>query len=156
MNRWTMLRDNLVNALRALPLPDGVVVEPIVRPAGVWAIVGPSAIGVALISDRWLGPSEVDNHVNQPGAVVAQIVVRGDSARDTVESIHDINEIARIALRVRNTDIGIYGTGDDELDTGGVFLDGMRSDFLEFTGREPGGAGPLAKVFTLQSTALPL
>lgn len=156
MNRWTLIRRNVVAALKALPFPQGVAIEPIVRPAGVESIVSPVAIGVCVASDRWIGPSEIDNHENQPASMLVQIVIRADSALNATDAFdQDIDEIAAIALRVRNVDVGIYGQGDG-LDTGGVYMDGVRSDLLEFTGREPGGAGPIAKVFTLQTTTLPI
>lgn len=158
LNRWTLLRANVVAALKALPFPRNVVIEPIVRPAGIEAVVGPATIGVCLAGDRWAGPSEIDNHEDQPASMLVQIVIRADSAIDATSAITEpggIDELAAIALKVRNVDIGIYGEGVG-LDTGGVYLDGLRSDFMEFTGREPGGAGPIAKVFTFQTTVLPL
>ena len=158
MNRWSLIRDNLVTALRALPFPRNVVIEKIVRPAGIDAIVGPVAIGVCLAGDRWIGPSEIDRHTDQPASMLVQIVIRADSALTATGALEEdggIEDIAALALTVRNVDIGIYGKGDG-LDTGGVYLDGVRSDFLEFTNREPGGAGPVAKVFTLQTTMLPI
>lgn len=158
MNRWSIIRENVVAALATLSFPRDVVVAKLARPAGIDGIVGPVVIGVSLGGDRWIGPSEIDNHINQPAAMIVQITIKADSAIDTTDALDAsgaIEDISAIALQVRNVDIGIYGMGDD-LDTGGVFLDGLRSDFLEFTGREPGGAGPLAKVFTLQTTALPI
>lgn len=155
MNRWTLLRDNAIAALRALPFPPEVVIDKIVKPAGVDAIVAPVAIGVCLNGDRWVGPSEIDNHENQPAMMLLQIVIRADSALNATDALDEVDEIAAIALKVRNVDIGIYGMGNG-LDTGGVYMDGLRSDFLESANREPGGAGPVAKVFTFQTTMLPI
>ncbi len=155
MNRWTLIRRNVVAALKALPFPQNVVIEPIVRPAGVESIVGPVAIGVCVTGDRWIGPSEIDNHENQPASMIVQIVIRADSALNSTDAFDEIEENAAIALKVRNVDVGIYGMGDG-LDTGGVYMDGVRSDVLEFPNREPGGAGPIARVFTLQTTMLPI
>jgi hypothetical protein len=155
LNRWTIIRDNVVLALKTLPLPANVVVEKIARPAGIAAVVGPVTIGVCLAFDRWVMPSEIDSHVNQPAVIGVQIVIAADNATSTTDGVDEIDEIAAIALKVRNIDVGIYSMGDD-LDTGGVYLDGLKSDFVEFAGREPGGAGPIAKVFTLQTTVLPI
>lgn len=158
MNRWSLIRDNVIAALEALPFPRNVVIGKIARPAGVDALVGPVAIGVCLAGDRWIPPSEIDNHENQPASILVQLVIRADSAVDATSAIDEeggIDDIAAIALKVRNVDVGIYGMGV-ELDTGGVYMDCLRSDFMEFTGREPGGAGPIAKVFTLQTTELPI
>lgn len=155
MNRWTLLRDNVLVALGALPLPRNVVIDKIVKPAGIDGVVGPVAIGVCLGGDRWQGPSEIDNHEDQPATMLVQIVIRADSALNATAALDEVDEIAATVLTIRNVDIGIYGMGVG-LDTGGVFLDGMRSDFLEFSNREPGGAGPVAKVFTMQTTVLPI
>lgn len=155
LNRWTLLRDNVLNALRGLAFPRDVVIDRIAKPAGIDAIVGPVAIGVCFGGDRWVGPSEIDNHENQPASMIVQIVIRADSALDAVSALDEVDDLAAIALTVRNVDVGIYGL-DDSLNTGGVYLDGVRSDFLEFPNREPGGAGPIAKVFTLQTTVLPI
>jgi hypothetical protein len=163
-NRWSLILENLVQALKALPFPDGVVIDKIASAPGVDAIIGKAAIGVCLApGDRWLpGPGgsygEIGDHTDQPAEIGVQIVIRADDATSTtaaldqVEAIHDL---ARIALRVRNVDIGIYGAGAG-LDTGGVFLDATGSALVQFKGREPGGAGPLTKVFSLKTTALPL
>jgi hypothetical protein len=159
LNRWTLIRNNVIAALRALPFPDGVAIEKISRPTGIDGVVAPVAIGVCLAGDRWfVQDEEIANHENMPASIMVQIVIRADSAHDATGALDEqdaIEDISAIALKVRNVDIGIYGY-DDDLNTGGVFLDGLRSDFLEFTGREPGGAGPIAKVFTLQTTVLPL
>ena len=155
MNRWTLIRDNIITALKTLPFPDEVVIDAIARPTGIAAVTGPSVIGVCVPADRWVMPSEIQDHENQPACMLVQIVISADSATTTTSGMDEINELAAIALKVRNMDVGIYGMGND-LDTGGVYLDGLKSDLLEFTGREPGGAGPIAKVFTLQTTVVPL
>lgn len=159
-NRWSLILENLVTALKTLPFPDGTVIEKIARAQGVDALIGNPAIGVCMVhGDRWVGPSAIGDHENQPAETLVQIVIRADSARDATDALDGvggIGDLSKIALKVRNMDIGIYGHGDDDIDTGGVFLDGVRSDLVEFPGREPGGAGPLSKVFTLKTTELPL
>ena len=156
-NRWSLIRDNVVAALKTLPFPDDVTIEKLARASGIDAIAG-NAVGVCLAGDRWTQPSEIGDHENQPAEMLVQIVIQGDSARDTTGSLDEvgaIEDLSAIALKVRNIDVGIYGLTDD-LNTGGVFLDGVRSDLVEFAGREPGGAGPLTKIFTLKTTVLPL
>jgi hypothetical protein len=163
-NRWSLILENIVTALKALPFPDGTVIEKIVRAAGVDALIGDPAIGVCMVhGDRWVlnasgTPGSIGDHENENAEMLIQIAIRADSARepmDALDGVGGIGDLSRIALKVRNIDVGIYGRGND-LDTGGVFLDGVRSDLVEFPGREPGGAGPLTKIFTLKTTTLPL
>jgi hypothetical protein len=155
MNRWTLLRSNLVDAMRAMPTLAGVTVEKIAQPTGVNAIPATPAIGVCRVGGRAIAPSEIADHVNQPARVSFQVVVRCDNATDTTAALEEAEEIATAAMQVRNTDIGIYGQ-DDSLNTGGVFLDYQRDDVVAFPGREPGGAGPIALVITLATTDLPI
>jgi hypothetical protein len=158
-NRWSLILENVVTALGTLSFPEGTVIEKIARAAGVDALIGNPAIGVCLVhGDRWTMPPEIGDYENQPAETLVQIVIRADSARDATDALDGvggIGDLSRIALKVRKVDVGIYGRGDD-LDTGGVHLYGVRSDLVDFPGREPGGAGPLSKIFTLKTTSLPL
>ena len=115
-NRWSLLRDNLIVALKALPFPDYVVIDKISRPAGVDAMPGLCAIGVCHAGDRWTTPPELAYHLNQPAVMIFQIVIRADSAMnstDALDAVGAIEDLSAIALQVRNVDIGIYGMGDD-------------------------------------------
>lgn len=154
-NRWTMLRDNLVAALKTLSFDRDVVVEKVAQPAGVNAIAAPIAIGVSRAGGRATMPSEIGSHIDQPADTTFQISIRTDSAMTTTAGLDDAEEVATIAMAVRNMDIGIYGQGKD-LDTGGVYLDYLRDDVVEFKGREPGGAGPIVLVVTLRTTVIPI
>jgi hypothetical protein len=155
VNRWTLLRSNLVDALRTMESLAGVTVEKIAQPTGVNAIPATPAIGVCRVGGRSTMPSEIGEHVNQPARAIFQIVVRCDNATETTAALEEAEEIATMAMQVRDTDIGIYGQGD-ALNTGGVFLDYQRDDVVAFAGREPGGAGPIALVITLQTTDIPI
>jgi hypothetical protein len=158
LNRWSLLRSNIVEALKVLPFENNVVIEKIAQPQGVWAIVGAAAIGVCRTGGRRTGAPEITYHLNQDSRMNFQLVVRADSAVDTTGALDEVGaaeDIAAIALAVRNVDVGIYGLGES-LDTGGVFLDYLRDDVLVFPQREPGGAGPIALVITLETTDLPI
>jgi hypothetical protein len=155
MNRWNLIRENVITALGNLPFERDVVIERIAQPVGVWAIIGPVAIGVCRTGGRATDAPEIGYHVNQPAEMMFQLVVRGDSARDNTEALDIAEEVASIALKVRDADVGVYGLGD-EFDTGGVFLDYQNDGVMVFPAREPGGAGPIALVLTLKTTTLPL
>lgn len=155
MNRWKLIRDNIVANLKTLSFDRNVVIDATAAPSGVNALIGPIRIGVSSMGDRWVGGSEIDRHTDQPAMMLFQIAIWADDATSPTSAMDLVNEVAFIALQVRDLDSGIYGMGNG-LDTGGVYLDALRADVLEFTGREPGGAGPIAKVFTLQTTELPL
>jgi hypothetical protein len=151
LNRWSLLRTNLVTELRTL-LPAAHV-EEIAQPAGVGAITMP-AIGVCRPGGRATEAAEIAWHINQPADVAFQLVVRCDDATNNIAAMQAAEELATAALAVRNVDIGIYGTGD-ATDTGGVFLDYVKDDVMAFVGRD-GGAGPIAIVISLRSTVLPI
>jgi hypothetical protein len=155
LNRWSLLRSNLVAALQALPALAGVTVEKIAQPTGVNGIPVTPAIGVCRVGGRATEPSQIGDHVNQPASVSFQIVVRCDDASATTAALEEAEEITTAAMAVRNVDIGIYGY-DDTLNTGGVFLDYVGDAVMAFPGREPGGAGPIALVVTLKTTDLPI
>jgi hypothetical protein len=158
MNRWSLIRDNVVTALGTLHFPDYVVIGKIGRPDGIDSLVGPIAVGVSLAGDRWISQPEIGERGNLPAELLVQLTIRADSALDAVDVLDAagmIEDISFIALKVREIDVGIYGY-DDSLNTGGVFLYGVSSGFLEFKGKDPGGAGPLAKVFSMKTTVLPL
>lgn len=155
MNRWTLIRDKIIANLKTLAFDRDVVIDATAAPSGINALIGPVRIGVSSAGDRWVGPSEIDRHTDQQAMMLVQITIFADDATSPTASVDLINDVAFIALQVRDLDSGIYGMGSG-LDTGGVYLDALRADMLEFTGREPGGAGPIAKVFTLQTTELPI
>ncbi len=154
MNRWSLLRLNLVTALQALPALAGVTVEEIVQPAGVNAIV-PPAIGVCRPGGRAAEVSEIGYHLNQPATVSFQLAIRADSATDTIASAKEAEQIATDAMAVRQVDVGIYNAGET-LNTGGVFMDYVADAFVSFPQREPGGAGPIILVISLKTTELPI
>lgn len=158
MNRWTLLRSNLVTALKNLPFDRDVVIEKIAQPAGVNGLIGPVAIGVCRVGGRATGPGQLGYHLNQEAEVHFQLAIRADSAIDTTGALDEVGaaeDVAAIALAVRNVDIGIHGQLED-LNTDAVFLDYVRDDVVSFPGREPGGAGPLVLVITLKTTELPI
>jgi hypothetical protein len=154
LNRWSLLRSNLVTALQALPALAGVTVEEIVQPAGVNAIA-PPAIGVCRPGGRATSPPEVGYHLLQESQTTFQLAIRTDSATDTIASAKEAEQIATDAMAVRQVDIGIYNSGDT-LNTGGVFMDYVADAFVTFPGREPGGAGPIVFVVTLKTTDFPV
>jgi hypothetical protein len=155
VNRQTLIRDNVLAQLRTLAFDRDVVIDKIAAPSGINALIGPVRLGVSSAGDRWVGGSEIDRHTDQPAVILMQITIWADDATSPTASIDLINDVAFIALQVRDLDVGIYGIGAG-LDTGGVYMDALRADVLEISNREPGGAGPIAKVFTFQSTELPL
>ena len=140
-----------------MPTLAGVTIEKIAQPLGVNAIPTTPAIGVCRVGGRATArPGEKGSyHLDEEAMVSFQIVIRCDNATDTIAALEEAEEIATAAMQVRNTDIGIYGQGAG-LDTGGVFTDYLRDDVVAFTGREPGGAGPIALVITLGTTELPI
>lgn len=150
-----MLRTSLVTALKALPAlaAANVTVDEIAQPSGALSLPMP-AIGVCRPSGRAADVPEIGYHLNQPATVLFQLVVSCDDASHTIAAMQRAEQIGTDAMAVRNVDIGIYGTGE-ATDTGGVFMDYVTDDVMAFAGRE-GGAGPIALVISLRSTALPI
>lgn len=158
LNRWSLIRTNIVTVLKNLPFGRDVVIEKIAQPVGVWAIIGPAAIGVCRVGGRRTGATDIGYHLNQESKMTFQLVVRADSAVDNTGALDEVGaaeDIASIALAVRNVDVGIVGL-TDALNTGSVFLDYVRDDVMVFPQREPGGAGPIALVITFETTDLPI
>lgn len=155
MNRWSLLRSNLVTALQALPTLAGVTIEEIVQPSGVNAIVATQAIGVCRVGGRITEIPPMGYHLDEESRATFQLVIRADSATNTIASTKEAEQIATDALAVRQVDIGIYNSGET-LNTGGVFTDYIRDAVMAFPGREPGGAGPIAIVVTIETTDFPI
>lgn len=151
-----MLRTNLVTALKALPTlaaMRNLTVEEIAQPSAIGAIPAPG-IGVCRTGGRATEAAEIAWHINQPADVSFQLVVRCDDATNNIAAMQAAEELATAAMAIRNVDIGISGTGE-ATDTGGVYTDYVRDDVMAFPGRD-GGAGPIAIVVSLRSTALPI
>jgi hypothetical protein len=152
-NRWSLLRTNLTTAVRQI-VPPTVYVDEIAAPIAIGALPMPS-IGVCRAGGRGIELAEptIGYHLNQDSEVVFQLVVRCDDATTNIAALRAAEQLASDAMAVRNVNIGISGTGD-ATDTGSVFCDYVKDDVLAFPGRD-GGAGPIALVISLRTTALP-
>lgn len=151
MNVWTELRENVVEALKALPALEDVTIAKIAEPRDVWGIAKGRAIGVCRAETVWAAQERaIGDFGPAPSTVSFAIVVKADSAVSSTSALEKpglAEDLGLAVLGVRAANVAPAGLGE-------VHLYAARESLLVDPDRQPGGAGRVAQVLIFETTPI--
>lgn len=155
MNRLTQLRQNVLDALAALPALAGLPIKAIAAPNDIWgAFAQGTGIGVARRGVNWdVKSHDLNYYVDQPATVLFDVVIKTDCPVENADGLTgegQAEDIEAAILTMRPISIGILGT------TGDVYLTPGSERVVLHPLRAEGGAGPVAIIVSFQTTTLPI
>lgn len=169
MNRWSLLRANVVAALEAVvatavaPMNDLHVI-PIGIPADLFYLGVREGIGVTMASDNWLnldeGLTDYYDHEATMDLMICLLATSEQSPDGALTDDGKLDDMTELVLGsrvpafasagIRGTDVGA-GLG-----IGAVRLRAVKSQLIPEQKRAEGSGGALAKVILMRTTSLPL
>ena len=147
MNRMTQVRQNIIDALAALPALAGITVRPMAARTDIWGVFPQgTGIGVARSGANWDPKAhDLNYYVDQPVGLLFEVVIKTDCAVENADGLiadGQAEDIEAAILSMRPGDIGIPGV------TGEVHLTATNDRLMVHPLRAEGGAGPVAIVLS--------
>lgn len=163
-SRWTVIRDNIVDAIRALPLYDGTPVFKLGIPNDIFLMTERRAIGVCLTEDEWMSIDlGLTDRLDQPAEMTIPIVLYATSEAAPAAALEEPGQLDDLTAMILGTNAGPWrGTGIRGVDvgvpgeTGGVYLRAIRTTIIPDQMRAEGAGGALCKVIFFRTTVIAL
>lgn len=153
MNRFTQIRQNIIDVLGAVPALVGIPVHAIVARTDIWGVFAQgTGIGVARTGANWdLRAHDLNYYVDQPTGVMFEIVIKTDCPVENASGLVDdgqAEDLEAAVLAAFANDIGIPG------ETGELHLIATTDRVMVHPNRAAGGAGPVALVLSCLVTPM--
>ncbi len=163
-SRWAVIRQNIEQAIKQLPLYDGTPVFQVGIPADLFNSQADTAIGVCVADDTWLDydkglssyldrEAEMDIPIgiyNHSTASAAGVFMEDGAIDDLSALLLGTTAGPKKGPGIRSVDVGVPG------ETGGVYLRAIKSQVIPGPKRAEGSGGPLVKVILFRTTSVPL
>jgi hypothetical protein len=164
-SRWTVIRNNVIAAIKALPLYDPAIpVYALGVPPDIFGMGTRVALGVCLSQDIWLDvDSALSYYVDREAEMNIPIVILTTSEASPAGALEEAGMIDDLTAMILGTAVGpMTGPGLRSADvgvageTGGVYLRSVTSTLVPGPDRALGAGGALAKVILMRTTSVPL
>jgi hypothetical protein len=165
-DRWSPIRINIVNGIKAIPgWPRDVEVRALGIPQDAFFQGWRRGVGVCLSAeDEWQSIDKgLNDRLDQPAEMNVPICIYSyseaspagalearDGGIDTLASLLLGSNVTGYTRGIRSVDIGI------PFETGGVYLRAVKTQLIPEQKRAEGSGGGLVKVIMFRTTTLPL
>jgi len=162
MNRFTAIRSNIVDAIKALPGINGTPVRKLGVPEDLFHLGDRQAIGVCTTDEEWFPEQRgLADYRDNPAVMVIPIAILVNSEYPPESALEDDGKIDDLTAAILGSNQGdsgpgIRGVNVGTVETAAVYLTPIRTRIVPDANRAAGSGGALVKVLEMQTTVLPI